>query len=175
MKKINILLIFIALLAYSCSSEDSLDEQDMTITPNVGVANITFEDDGNKVIEEYGTYERLTSVGTLGLTAFVMWYENGLAFQLDSVETRGITLQEIVDRSDELINLDNNVITMVIMSPYEASTAEGVGMGSSRSEVVEVYGEPDRTFGSADLYDNINMGFSYNSSDIVTRIDLFSK
>lgn len=146
---------------------------DQLITPNVGVGSITFEDNGNKVIDKFGAYERITSVGTLGLTAFVMWFENGLAFQLDSVDTKGISLQEIVDRSDELINLNNNIITMVIMSPYEASTPDGIGMGSSRADVVAAYGEPDRTFGSGEIYDGINMAFSYNSNDIVNRIDLF--
>jgi hypothetical protein len=76
--------------------------------------------------------------------------------------------------SNELIDLDHKVITMVIMSPSEASTMEGISLGSSRNDVITAFGDSDRTFGSAELYDGVNMAFSYNSSDIVTRIDLFS-
>ena len=175
MKNTYFLLLCIVFLFSSCSKDDgSPDEvKDVIITPNVGIGNISFQDNGHKVIDVYGPYERLTSVGGGGQTAFVMWFENGLGIQLDSVDTRGLSLQEVVNMSSELIDLDQPIITMVIMSPFDAATKEGVGLGSNRSEVISAFGEPDNNFGSAELYDDINMGFTYNSENILRRIDLF--
>ena len=175
MKNFSFLLIIFSCLLCACSSDDpdSGDIREVLITPNVGLSTITFNDDGNKVMSEYGMYERLTSVGGGGQTAFVMWFENGLGFQLDHIDTPGLSLQEIVDMSDDLIDLNQKVIQIIIMSPFEAMTTEGISLGSSRAEVHSFFGDPDSQTSSTETFDDINMNFWYNSSDIVRRIDLF--
>lgn len=172
--RFHVILFFVALLIPSCSKDgDSEVASEPLITPNAGVGNVTFQDDGNKVMEEYGMYSHLTSVGGGGQTAFVMWYDNGLGFQLDHVETKGLSLQEVVDMSSDLIDLNQQVIQIVIMTPFMAKTKEDVGMGSSRDEVIAVYGEPDKDIASAEDYESLKMRFYYGTSNNVRRIDLY--
>ncbi len=176
MKKLLFLLSIIALLgSSSCDSDDDMPEitSDPIITPQLGLGDITFEDDGNKVIQEYGMYSRLTAIRLLSDAAFVMWYDNGLGFQLDYVDTEGFSLQEVVDMSSDLIDLDQKIITMVIMPPFKAETKEGLGIGSSKEEIVAAYGEPDKVFSTTEDYESLGVKFTYSTEDKVRRIDLY--
>ena len=176
MKKLLFLLSVIALMgSTACNSDDSMDEiaSEAIITPQVGLGDITFQDDGNKVMEVYGMYNHLSANRNLSDAAFAMWYDIGLGFQLDYIDTQGLSLQEVADMSSDLIDLNQKIITIVVMSPFKAETKEGLGIGSSKEEIVATYGEPDKVFSSTEDYESLGLKFTYNAEDKVRRIDLY--
>ena len=170
---IKLALILVLLLTISCSSEDGPESTtESIITPLVGVGKITFQDDGNKVMDELGMYAHLSSTGSFNNTAFAMWYDNGQGFLLDYIDTDGLSLQEIADMSSELIDLEQKIIAMVVMSSFQGKTSEGIGIGSSRAEVIATYGEPTKVGSLTEDYEDLGLNFWYNTSDHVRRIDI---
>ena len=171
-KGIILLTIFSFL---SCSTNPVEDVINETLMPTVGVGDITFQDSGNKVVETYGTYDEITAIVSPDGAQFVIWYEDeGLGFQMEHVDVGSRSLQEIVDESELLIDLNKSLTTMVFMSKFKGTTMEGIGIGTSRDQVIEAYGEPDDIGSLAEDYDDLKMSVWYNSTnESVRRIDLF--
>ena len=169
------IIFILSLLALACSSEDdpSSDTASTPILPNQGIGEIRFGDPGSKAIATFGPYERTTVLSQPDGAEFVLWFENGLAFRLDKEDIGNLSLQEIVDRSDELVNLDRPIIQMIIMSPFLGETPEGIRIGSPKADVISAYGEPDKLISNAENYESLKMTFSYSfSNDTVRRIDI---
>lgn len=173
MRYILFLLLVIA-LAIACGDEDTGGQQESDrITPNIGIGDVRFGEPGSAAVAAYGTQERITSLSGPHGTEFVIWFANGLAFRLDKVDIGNLPLQEIVDRSEELIDLSRPIIQMIIMSPYKGKTPEGIGLGSNKDEVITAYGEPDGFISDAENYSTLNMTFSYSNVDnTVRRMDM---
>ncbi|MEM1327631.1 MAG: hypothetical protein AAGI23_16840 [Bacteroidota bacterium] len=169
MKLIQLSLLLMVLCFTSCEKENL--NKDVLITPGVGLGEITFSSTGSDVISKYGTYERLTVVRSLSNTSFVMWYDNGLGFQLEHFEIEDLSLREISDQKEELIDVSQKVIQIVVMPPFEAVTTEGIRLGSPKADVIAAYGESSTTFGG-ELYEDLGLNIWYNSSDEVNRIDV---
>ncbi len=173
MNYFKLLVFLITAFLISCSSDDPDTDDTITILPNIGLSNISFQDDGAKVIDIYGAYERVTVARAASDADFVLWYDSkGLGFRLQPVNTSGYSLQETIDNADQLIDLDQNIKQIILMSPFAGQTNQGIGIGSTRDEIEAAYGLHDSTFGSGELHENVNIYFSYNSMDIVTRMDI---
>ena len=176
MKKNIIGIVLLCLTIWSCSSDGSEGgTSDIIFTPLVGVGSITFDDTGNGIIGEFGPYDDL-SVSHMGsTTAFWLIYdEEGLEFQLDDILTGGISLSEALAQASSLIDLQQKIRQMTLVPPFKGESKEGIKLGSDRSEVVEVFGEPDIT-GSIEVYQDLAMRMWYNSADKVNRIDILTR
>ena len=83
----NIFLFFLILGFIGCSDSnedpDPLPTINSEIKPSIGIGDLTFSNNGNDVINIYGTVEDLTIVND----QFVLWYyDRGLGFQLEEID-----------------------------------------------------------------------------------------
>ena len=174
MKNLFYLLIFTCFISCGSDEEPTVDPVNTTITPNVGVGDITFESNGNDVIAQDGAYSSINAQSMPGGVNFTIWYDGtGMGYQLDSIDVGNLSLQEIVDMADDLVDLEQHIVQMVIMSPFPGATSDGIQLGSTKSDVVAVYGTADKVTSLYEEYDALNASFWYTSVDsTVRRIDL---
>jgi len=167
-------ILFILLIGLTaCTGENTNDgDQIVSITPNVGVGDLTFQNNGSDATAIYGAYDMINAFKSPDGTNFAIWYDNGLAFQLDKIDLGNISLREVADNADNLVDLDQKIVQIVIMSPFRGETKEGIKLGSSKAEVIAAFGEPDNVGSLSDTYNNLNMDIWYSNTETIRRIDM---
>lgn len=158
------LLLFTASLVIGCGSEtenpDENTEEQEIIIPGVGTDKISLGETGQAAVDIYGTIEdSYTSVnGTF--YHYLFYLSDGLSFYLDPNDSETLDLTMGIDRIE-------------LRSPYQGKTAEGIGINSTKTEVIAAYGEPSRSsefFG--DEYEEQQMTFVYDEDETVLNIEL---
>ena len=121
------------------------------IVPLVGVGSVTFGMTKEQVIEEMGEPDKTEAGGV------ALFYPQSYGLSL-VLEYRG-GVQEIHCWSDQhpMKPPDMGLKT------YPGKTAEGIGMGSSRDDIVAAFGQPDSTTSKGPIetlaYDNLKASF----------------
>ncbi|HKK88300.1 MAG TPA: hypothetical protein VJ917_05580 [Saprospiraceae bacterium] len=162
MNKINTLLILsIFILISSCSDDDGPSIIDATILPGEGLEGLVIGTKGSEVEDEVGNdyFEVSASVGN-DLWNYQMDYDAlGLAFNME--------------RAEEDANIrDLEVIGITITAPYMGTTAEGIGIGSTKQEVEDAYPDPE-IFEFWNSYEYEGISYTFDESDEVRRIFVF--
>ena len=128
-------LLIVSLLALvSCAKKVDEDESrdELIIEPLVGIGPVRFGMSKDQVIEHFGQPDKVMAEGTkLNYVS-----SKGLGFTVDSE----LGLQMIQCWSD---NWPTELPFAV--TTFTGRTKEGIGMGSTREQIVSAYGQPDRT------------------------------
>ena len=127
-------LLMVSLLALvSCAKKVDEDESrdELIIEPLVGIGSVQFGTSVIELIEHFGQPDKVMAEGTkLNYVS-----SKGLGFTVDSE----LGLQMIQCWSD---NLPKELPFAV--TTFTGRTKEGIGIGSTREQIVAVYGQPDR-------------------------------
>ncbi len=152
---LSLLTLCLAVLV-GCGKKVDEDESrdEIIIEPLVGIGPVRFGMSKDQVIEHFGRPDKVMAEGTkLNYVA-----SKGLGFTVDSE----LGLQMIQCWSDNWpTKLPFAVTTFV------GRTKEGIGIGSTREQIISAYGQPDRTGTDSNKgiiqnlgYDNLRIKFS---------------
>jgi hypothetical protein len=128
---VGLLALYLAAVA-GCgkkATEGHAPEQ-LIIEPLVGIGSVKFGMSQDQVIEHFGQPDRVLE-GTVTKLNYVA--SKGLVFAIDSE----LGLQEIGCWSEGM--LPSRVTT------FAGKTKEGIGIGAAHGQIIEAYGQPDRT------------------------------
>lgn len=152
-------LLFLCFFLACSDSEDPIEEIDLrqeTIIPGTGITSIAFGDSAQKVFDTFGDVTPRSSNFNSGFRYFLD-YSDGVTFVIEEGET-------------EELNTNLDVIGIIFESPYEGVTAEGIGIGSLKSEVIVAFGEPDSDI-AVMKYDGLGLVIGI-SNDVVDAIQI---
>lgn len=145
-----------------CGSKKTEEPPDkLIIEPLVGIGPVRFGMPREEVVEHFGKPDRIFP-GELTKLNYVP--SRGLVFTVDAE----LGLQEIACWSEGM--LPSRVTT------FAGKTNEGVGIGATQEQIVEIYGQPDRTSaGSRGIiqnlhYDKLSAKFSLKEGRIMSMI-----
>ncbi len=158
------LLLISASMIIACGSDtenpnETPEEKEMII-PGVGTDMISLGETGQAAIDIYGEIaDSYTSVNG-AYYHFLLYPSDGVSFYLEPNDSETLDLSKAINRIE-------------LRSPYSGKTEEGIGIESTKEEVMRVYGEPSRSsefFG--DEYGEQGITFIYNEEDIVENIEI---
>jgi hypothetical protein len=121
--------IFVLSVGWTGCSLLGLDGSDARIVLGENIEGVDFGDSKEEVIQKLGEPDYTQPAD--------------LAGERFSYNTDGNIALEFTVSTDPAIGL--GVIGMQAYPAYDGKTADGIGTGSSRSEVIEVLGQPDET------------------------------
>ena len=158
MKKYIYSIVVVFFVLMSCSDDDGPSLIDSSILPGEGLEDVKIGYTGEEVIDVAGRnyFTISTSVGS-DLYFHRMDYDNeGLAFNMGSAEEdadiKGLTVQSVT-----------------ITAPFKGTTAEGIGIGNTKQEVLDNYPDPE-IFEFWQTYEYEGISFIFDESDVVVRI-----
>lgn len=144
MQKLLLLSTLLLLTLAACNKDDDMKQEDppsnVAIYPKIGMEMVKLGDTAKSIQEIYGDNSQ-SYVGFNDQYTHFLWYPaKGLTFYQETTNSttydENMTLQYII-----------------IESPYEKETEEGIKIGSTKAEVIEAYGDPDYEFFSDVHYD----------------------
>lgn len=149
-------------ICFSSCGDDASGDSDVLqyiVSPGQGINNLKIGDLGSKVVDELGAgYQPVVNVGGSG-NATYNYFNN----------SKGIDVVFGQHGSGDL-NIDTLPIKSFYLSDdFDGMTQEGIKIGSTMTEVVAAYGEPDEIDLWANVY-YIGMIISYDDMDNVRDI-----
>ena len=140
----------------SCDNDDTNEETELIIHPGQGINNLKIGDLGERVEAELGDGFAVIMNGVSNPT-YNYFHDN-----------KGI---DIVFGQQNSPDLDINTLPIqrfFLYENFEGMTEEGIQIGSTRTEVVDTYGDPDQENTFSSDY-NIGIRFIYDM-DVVSDI-----
>lgn len=144
----------LALVSCGKKADENEARDELIIEPLVGIGSVQFGMSESEIIEHFGRPDKVMAEGTkLNYVS-----SKGLSFTVDSE----LGLQKIQCWSENWpTKLPFDVTT------FAGRTKEGIGIGSTREQIVAAYGQPDRTGTDANKgviqnleYDKLRIKFS---------------
>lgn len=150
--------IFVCLvLAFVGCSSDEKSLNDEVIIPGMGITSISFGDSAKNIFDAFGSVTpRTLSINGDGFRYFLD-YPAGVTFIIEEGTTEEL---------DESLK----VFAMTFESPFEGATSEGIGIGSTKSELEAAFGEPDSDLGGSTYFD-LGMNVSF-VDDVIDYIQI---
>jgi hypothetical protein len=162
----NLTFVFFAVLCLSVcflSCGDEMTEPkmiDYTMIPGQGIGNLKIGDLGSKVKSELGEgFVPIKNEGSYGNASYN--YFN---------DPKGI---DVIFGQYSSVDLDVDTLpiqSFYLFDDFDGMTKEGIKIGSTKAEVIAVYGEPDQMDMWNSVIYNIGMLISYNDMDVVRSI-----
>lgn len=152
-----------SLCIISCSEEEAIivEPVEFILIPGQGINNLKIGDLGSQVEIELGVgFDEIKNVGISGNATYN--YFN---------DTEGIDIVFGLQNSADLDIDTLSIEGFIFYENFGGSTSEGIGIGSSKAEVVASYGEPDQIDFDVNVYD-IGMLISYDEMDNVSNISI---
>ena len=144
-----------ALVSCSKKVEEGEAVEELIVEPLVGIGAVQFGMSKDEIIEHFGQPDKLTTRAEGTKLNYVA--SKGLGFEVDSE----LGMQKIQCWSE---NWPTQLPFAV--ATFTGRTKEGIGIGSTREQIVIAYGEPDRTSTDAKGiiqnldYDKVRIRFS---------------
>lgn len=147
-------LLLAIVLAPGCKQEEGTGAD---IQPGIGLKDVKIGDKAEEAINKYGP------------TTSTYVESNGQFIHLMNYQTIGIG---IVLNPTNSATFDKNttIRSFSLDAPFSGTTAEGIGVGSTKAEVKAAYDEPNTTDGITDTYSVLGISFSYDGAGIVDNI-----
>ena len=136
-----------SLVSCGKKAEEGEATEELIIEPLVGIGSVQFGMSKSEIIEHFGQPDKVMAEGTkLNYVS-----SQGLGFTVDSE----LGLQKIQCWSE---NWPTELPFAV--TTFTGRTKEGIGIGSTREQIVSIYGQPDRT--GTDAYKGVIEGLDYD-------------
>jgi len=151
------LLVLMTFVYAGCS--DSIPEEEVnieTIFPGTGITSIDFGDTAQTVFETFGNVSARSSAWNNGYRYFLD-YPTGMTFVIEEGTT-------------EELDANLKVIGIILEAPFEGKTNVGIGVGSTKSDVIAAYMEPDSDIAFM-VYNDLGMTLSLED-DLVDAIQI---
>jgi len=167
-REILLLSLLTVILPALVSCEKKADEngatEELIVEPLVGIGPVQFGMSKDEIIENFGQPEKIhTQTGGMKLNYVA---SKGLGFEVDSE----LGLQKIQCWSDNWPEQLPFAVTT-----FAGRTEEGIGIGSTREQIISAYGQPDRTGTDANKgviegldYDKLRINFSIWQDKVIS-------
>lgn len=154
-----IFLLTLAIAVFSgCKKDDDNggNNSGADILPGIGLKDLKIGDPAQKAFDVFGTVTD-------------SYFENGgVYYHFLLYFTQGVIVN-LEPTNSETLDLNTKILTIVLTEPYAGKTDKGIGIGSTKTEVIAAYGQPDSSEPlKGDIY-NIGIAFEYDS-DLVSSI-----
>ncbi len=158
-----LLLVFSMSIFTSCGDDDEATPSETSkIIPGQGITEIKIGATGQEVFDAFGqTADSWFGVGG-SFSHFLVYISEGMTFYLEQNDSETLDLTKAVTHLD-------------IEAPYEGKTDNGIGIGSTMTEVKAAYGEPDEekeVFGAIEATYNIGMVVEYDDQGNETVVKI---
>jgi hypothetical protein len=159
-----LMVTLLALVGCGKKAEEGEAIEELTVEPLVGIGPVQFGMSKDEIIEHFGQPDKLTARAEGTKLNYVA--SKGLGFEVDSE----LGLQKIQCWSD---NWPTELPFAV--ATFTGGTKEGIGIGSTREQIISIYGQPDRTGLDADKgviegldYDKLRISFSIWQNKLIS-------
>lgn len=155
MKSKVLLFLATATMLFSCKKDEDKDNS-RQILVGVGITGLSIGDKAQVAIDLWGEgFKSYTSFGSQ-YTHFLTYFSEGVDVYCETTNS-------------ETFDPQAKIAYITLNSPFVGKTDKGIGIGSTKDEVVAAYGQPttsDSFFG--DEYDN---GLTINYDDAGTKVE----
>jgi hypothetical protein len=146
-----------------CGKKAAEDEppDKLTIEPLVGIGPVSFGMSKEEVMEHFGQPDRVFE---------------GKVTKLNYVPSRGLVFVVDAEHGMNEIGCWSEGMLPSRITTFAGRTKEGIGIGATQEEIVDAYGQPDRTStGSRALvetlhYDKLQAKFTLNEGKLMSMI-----
>lgn len=149
-------LLLMSVLLFACGKEDEPPADTTEIFPGEGLKSVKIGDQAYTLFNVYGniagTYYQIGS----DYYHSVNYIQSGITVTFEPTTSSTITS-----------NL--KVASFTLSPPFSGKTAKNIGIGSSRTDVVAAYGDPDIGSNTDNVvaYTSLGMAVNYESNKIV--------
>ncbi len=159
----NLLALTIALsVIAACKKDDNNDgntNPNADILPGIGLKEVKIGEPVQKAIDLYGAMQSI-HVETNGTFTHILFYlAKGVQFVMEPT-------------TSDVLDPNTKIKTITVLQPYAGKTAEGLGIGSTKTAVRTAYGQPDFIAGGSnnDQYFTKGIIFDYDDKDSTESI-----
>lgn len=150
-------LLLISVLLFACGKADEPPADTTEIFPGEGLKSVKIGDQAYTLFNVYGNI-----AGT--------YYQIGSEYYHSVYYIQSGITANFEPTTDAAIATTLKITSFALTPPFSGKTAKNIGIGSSRSDVVAAYGNPD-IGGSTDnvvAYVALGMAINYESEKVVT-------